>query len=142
MLKLEVLLTVYNKGFDLLTVCQNDKRHWLRLSEMHFCGCRPVVCLSPPCGEMQHCSHAVWLTLANCAWNHVVWSCLAKMWKCSWEKNVNLLLHVIFGYLTHCNLLDRLYDEMLWLCMYVRNVRWLVSLSQWFVLFLLLHGFM
>lgn len=95
-----------------------------------FSKCISVVaglsCVSPPCGEMQHCRPGHMLSDGQsklCGWNDVVWSCLTEMWKCSWEKKVNLLLHGVSGYLTHCNLFI---GQVVWwkaltmyVCMYV-----------------------
>lgn len=54
---------------------------------------------------------------AGCGWNHVVRSCIAMMWKCSWERKN---LSIIARNLAHWNFSG--FD-------YVCNVKWLVSLS-------------
>lgn len=75
MLKLEVLVTVYNKGANLCAVCHCSKQHRLHLSYNAFlCGCR-LQCVCLP--HVERCStavHSVMLSLVGIA-NCVVESC-------------------------------------------------------------------
>lgn len=79
MLKLEVLLTVYNKGANLCGVCHCGKQCRLHLYEMHFCMVAGLQCVCLPLVERRStagCSVTLSLVgIANC----VVESCLVVL---------------------------------------------------------------
>lgn len=75
MLKLEVLLTVYNKGANLCGVCRHGKQCRLHLYEMHFCMVAGQQCVCLPRVERRSTVvHSVTLSLVGVA-NCVVESC-------------------------------------------------------------------
>lgn len=86
MSKLEVSLTVYNKGANRCGVCRHGKQCRLHLYEMHFCMVAGLLCVClPRVARRSTAVRSVMLSLVGIAvWlNHVVWSCLAKVSKCS-----------------------------------------------------------
>lgn len=67
MLKLEVLLTVYNKGANLCGVCHCGKQCRLHLYEMHFCMVAGLQCVCLP--HVARRSTAVQLCHAVFGWH-------------------------------------------------------------------------